>query len=232
MINVEYNQLIQQILHDYKSVFEIDVNIVCDTREQLLKIEPTLIMRENTAAVYHNKSKTIFINKEVLEKIAIKNFNNDNNKYDNSLAFLVHACFHELEHRIQSERPELLVNQKTIYPIMYKLEQFLISIYQYEQKYDDYAKIHDRFISEIDADIKGNRNLKAFAGKYNLPVNPDYIELFNTYNIFRENNYEPLFFINQFNKNIKEHPEIFRIYKRDSTFINNRIKEFNNDNSK
>ena len=113
---------------------------------------------------------------------------------------------------------------------MYKLEQFLISIYQYEQKYDDYAKIHDRFISEIDADIKGNRNLKAFAGKYNLPVNPDYIELFNTYNIFRENNYEPLFFINQFNKKIKEHPEIFRMYKSDSTFRNNRIYEFYDDN--
>ena len=127
---MRYNQVIQQILHDYKSFFKIEVNIVCDTRENLLKKEPTLIIRDNTAAVYHNKSKTIFINKGVLEKIATKNYNNINNKYDNSLAFLIHACFHELEHLIQSEYSKLLVNQKNIYPIMYKVEQYLISIYQ------------------------------------------------------------------------------------------------------
>ena len=99
----------------------------------MLKLEPTLVIRDNTAAVYHNKSRTIFINRDVFEKVKNKNYNNNNNQYDNGLSFLIHACFHELEHRIQSEHPQMLTNQNHIYPMMYQIEQFLISTYQYKK---------------------------------------------------------------------------------------------------
>lgn len=209
---MDYNKIIQQILQDYKKTFNIDINIVCDTRDKLQTIEPTLVIRENTAAVYHNRSRTIFINREVFEKVKNKNYNNSDNQYDNGVSFLIHACFHELEHRLQSDYPQILTNQNSIYPMMYQIEQFLISTYQHEKKYDEYARLHDRFISEIDADIKGNKNLKAFANQYRIPINPNYVELFNYYNVFRENNYEPLYFINIFNKKIKEHPEALQTY--------------------
>lgn len=208
MVLLKYNEIIEQILHDYNVTFGTDFKILCDTRENLLRIEPTLILRENTAGVYHNASKTIFLNSEVIEKIKNKNYNNNNNQYDNGLSFLIHACFHELEHRLQSDYPQMLTNQKDIYPMMYQIEQFLISIYQHEKKYDEYAKLHDKFISEIDADIKGNRNSKTFSDKYGLPINPNYVELFNYYNIFRENEYEPLYFINLFNKKIKKYSTV------------------------
>lgn len=221
---MDYNKVIKQILQDYKKEFEIDINIVCDTRDNLLKLEPTLVIRDNTAAVYHNKSRTIFINRDVFEKVKNKNYNNNNNQYDNGLSFLIHACFHELEHRIQSNYPQMLTNQKNIYPIMYQIEQFLISTYQYENKYDEYARLHDKFISEIDADIKGTKNLKAFANRYETPVNPNYIELFNYYNIFRENEYETLYFINLFNKKIKTYN--FRSYFNSNNPIQRQIIEF------
>ena len=210
--SMDYNKIIQQILQDYKKTFNIDINIVCDTRDKLQTIEPTLVIRGNTAAIYHNRSRTIFINSEVFEKVKNKNYNNSNNQYDNGMSFLIHACFHELEHRLQSDYPQMLINQNSIYPMMYQIEQFLISTYQHEKKYDEYARLHDKFISEIDADIKGNKNLKAFANQYGIPVNPNYIELFNYYNVFRENNYEPLYFINIFNKKIKEYPEALQTY--------------------
>lgn len=202
---MKYEKIIAQLLHDFNETFGTNFNIICDTRDNLLKIEPTLVLRETTAGLFHNASKTIFLNSDVIEKINNKNFNNTNNQYDNGLAFLIHACFHELEHRLQSDYCHLLTNQKDIYPMMYQIEQFLISTYQYEKNYDEYAKLHDKFISEIDADIKGNRNLKTFADKYMLSVNPNYIELFSYYNIFRENEYEPLYFINIFNKKIKNY---------------------------
>lgn len=225
---MDYNEIIKQILQDYKKSFEIDINIFCDTRDNLLKIEPTLVIRDNTAAIYHNKSRTIFINREVIEKVKNKNFNNSNNQYDNGLSFLIHACFHELEHRLQSDCPQMLTNQNNIYPIMYQIEQFLISTYQYEKNYDEYAKLHDKFISEIDADIKGNKNLKTFANQYGIPVNPNYIELFNYYNIFRENEYEPLYFINKFNKKIKNYD--FHSYFNSNNPIQRQIIEFYDNN--
>lgn len=189
---MDYKKTIEQILSDYNKQFGTNFKIVLDIRENLLKTEPDLIIRENTAGIYHKKSKNIFINKEVIDRIKMKNYNNNNSQYDNGLSFLIHACFHELEHRLQSEYPELLTNQKDIYPIMYQIEQFIISIYQHEHKYGEYAKIHDRFISEIDADIKGNKNSISFAKQYCLPINPNYTELFSYYNLFRENQYEPL----------------------------------------
>ena len=78
---MDYNKVIQQILQDYKKTFNIDINIVCDTRDKLQTIEPTLVIRGNTAAVYHNRSRTIFINSEVFEKVKNKNYNNSNNQY-------------------------------------------------------------------------------------------------------------------------------------------------------
>lgn len=218
---MDYNKILQQILQDYKKIFNIDVNIVYDKKDKLQKIEPTLVIRENTAAVYHNRSRTIFINRDVFEKVKNKNYNNSDNQYDNGISFLIHACFHELEHRLQSDYPQMLTNQKSIYPMMYKIEQFLISTYQFEKKYDEYNRLHDKFISEIDADIKGNKNLKAFANQYGISVNPNYIELFKYYNEFRENTYEPLYYINLFNKKIKEYPEIFQTY-----FNQSEIAEF------
>ena len=221
---MDYNEIIKQILQDYKKTFEIDINIVCDTKENLLKLEPNLVIRNNTAAVYHNKSRTIFINMGVFEEVKSKNYNNSNNQYDNGLSFLIHACFHELEHRLQSDYPQLLTNQNHIYPIMYQIEHFLISTYQYENKNNEYARLHDKFISEIDADIKGNKNLNAFANQYGIPVNPNYIELFNYYNIFRENEYEPLYFINIFNKKIKKYN--FHSYFNSNNPIQRQIIEF------
>lgn len=50
---MDYNKILQQILQDYKKIFNIDVNIVYDKKDKLQKIEPTLVIRENTAAVYH-----------------------------------------------------------------------------------------------------------------------------------------------------------------------------------
>lgn len=227
---MDYNKIIELLLHDYNMAFSTNFKILYDTRENLLKLEPTLVLRENTAGVYHNKSKRIFINKDVIDKINRKNFNNKGNQYHNGLAFLIHSCFHELEHRKQSEYTESLVNQKDIYPIMYKIEQLLITIFQYENKYEEYAKMHDKFISEIDADIKGNKNLKSFAEKYKLPINPDYIKLFNYYNIFRENNYEPIYFINIFNEKIKEYPKFFQDSMNDAPPSQRKINDFYDSN--
>lgn len=187
------------------------------------------LMNETTAGVYHNKTKTLFMQSEVIEKIREKNFNNDN-KYDNGLSFLLHACFHELEHRLQAEYPQLLTNQKDIYLMMYKIEQILITILQYEHKYDEYDKIHENFLLEIDADIKGNKNSKTFAEKYQLPINQNYIELFNYYNIFRENNYEPTYFINQFNKKIKKYYKHFQTFIENGSFEQRKITDFYDNN--
>ena len=90
------------------------------------------------------------------------------------------TVFHELEHRLQPDYPQILTNQNSIYPMMYQIEQFLISTYQHEKKYDEYARLHDRFISEIDADIKGNKNLKAFANQYRIPITAKLMAQFET----------------------------------------------------
>ena len=232
---MDYNGIVKQILSDYKKRFGIDINIVLDTKDNLLKMEPNLVISEKTAAVYyksasHDKGGTIFMVREVFDKIKNKNYNNSNNQYDNGLAFLIHACFHELEHRKQSDYPEKLTAQKTIYPMMYQIEHFLIATYQYEKKYDRYASMHDKFISEIDADIKGNRNLRSFANHFGLPVNPSYIELFSCYNDFREAAYEPLYFINEFNKQIKKYD--FKSFFDSNNSVQKQLLDFYDKNGK
>lgn len=70
---MDYNMIIKKLLNDYNNTFGTSFKIIFDTEENILKIEPTLILRKTTVGVYHNKSKNIFMNKDTLLKLEKKN---------------------------------------------------------------------------------------------------------------------------------------------------------------
>ena len=94
---------------------------------------------------------------------------------------------------------------------MYKLEDLIIKIAQYDQLISDvnYSEQHDNFLFEIDADIKGVNNSLSFVRYHEINgINNRYFELMKKYNDFRINNYDIPIMISQFNKIVKKYPEI------------------------
>ena len=94
---------------------------------------------------------------------------------------------------------------------MYKLEDVIIKIAQYDQLISDvnYSGQHDNFLFEIDADIKGVTNALSFVRYYEINgINNRYLELMKKYNDFRINNYDIPIMISQFNQIVKKYPEI------------------------
>lgn len=93
-----------------------------------------------------------------------------NKNFDQGLTYLIHATFHELEHAIQGEHPEKLKNQFWYSKAMYDIETIIMRIRGYDsQLFDlDYKKMHDIFLLEIDADIKGINNAKEFIKHYGI----------------------------------------------------------------
>ena len=127
------------------------------------------------------------------------------------MTFLIFAAFHELEHLLQLKYPEKLRKQFNFSRQMYKLEDVIIKIAQYDQLISDvnYREQHDNFLFEIDADIKGVANSLSFVRYYEINgISNRYFELMKKYNDFRINNYDIPIMISQFNKIVKKYPEI------------------------
>ena len=127
------------------------------------------------------------------------------------MTFLIFAAFHELEHLLQLKYPEKLRKQFNFSRQMYKLEDVIIKIFEYDQLISDvnYSEQHDNFLFEIDADIKGVTNALSFVRYYEINgINNRYLELMKKYNDFRINNYDIPIMISQFNKIVKKYPEI------------------------
>lgn len=161
---------------------------------------------------FDNASERIYLFSDIIEKIKEKNYYNYYNKdNDNGLTFLIFAAFHELEHLLQLKYPEKLRKQFNFSRQMYKLEDVIIKIAQYDQLISDvnYREQHDNFLFEIDADIKGVANSLSFVRYYEINgISNRYFELMKKYNDFRINNYDIPIMISQFNKIVKKYPEI------------------------
>ena len=166
---------------------------------------------QTAGGFFDNASKRIYLFSGIIEKIKERNYYNYNNTKDNGLTFLIFAAFHELEHLLQLKYPEKLRKQFAFSRQMYKLEDVIIKIAQYDQLISDvnYREQHDNFLFEIDADIKGVDNSLSFVRYHKINgISNRYFELMKKYNDFRINNYDIPIMISQFNKIVKKYPEI------------------------
>lgn len=200
---MEYNNIIQRILVKFNETFNTNYKIIFNTREFIMNNNQNRSISESACGFYDNETKCIYIFSDIIDKINSKNYDNNNNLYDNGLAFLILSCFHELEHRLQNEHPEKLRLQQDFAQEIYSIERFIILFRNYapELMEIDYKKFHDNFLLEIDADTKGVNNAIAFSrGNGISSINFKYYELFSQYNNFRIQNYDTLIIINQFLK--------------------------------
>ena len=198
---MNYNKVIQMILVKFNETFHTNYSITFNTRDNIINSNPTFLISESAGGFYDKKTKTIYLFSDIIDKINYKNYDNKNGTYNNGLAFLILACFHELEHRLQNEHPEKLRSQYDFAREMYSIERFIIMFRNLvpELMEVDYRKFHDNFLLEIDADIKGVNNAIAFSKAYNIDcINPKYYEIFIQYNNYRIQNYDILTMINQF----------------------------------
>ena len=182
--------------------FDTDGEPVRD-KEGVMKVEAVYNNKGYISSIsYVDAGGNLVPNKIGIAQVTIT-YDNNNNLYDNGLAFLILACFHELEHRLQNEHPEKLRLQQDFAQEIYSIERFIILFRNYapELMEIDYKKFHDNFLLEIDADTKGVNNAIAFSrGTGISSINFKYYELFSQYNNFRIQNYDTLIIINQFLK--------------------------------
>ena len=208
---MDCSSIIKLILNDFKSSFNISVEIKYDSKENIMQYNSKFKASNNAAGFYDTKSKTIYFFSETIEKIREKNYDNKQYENDNGLTFLIFASFHELEHFIQKEYPEKLRNQFKLAKPMYAIEELIIKMNKFDPDIIDfdYYEKHDNFLLEIDADIKGNNNARSFIKHHKITgINLRYFDLMQSYNDFRINNYDIPTMINQFIKIIKKYPDI------------------------
>lgn len=108
---MNYNKVIQMILVKFNETFHTNYSITFNTRDNIINSNPTFLISESAGGFYDKKTKTIYLFSDIIDKINYKNYDNKNGTYNNGLAFLILACFHELEHRLQNEHPEKLRSQ-------------------------------------------------------------------------------------------------------------------------
>lgn len=208
---MDYNNIISLIVNDFNRSFNLSSEIIYDSREDIINKNPHFKIGKTAGGFFDNASKRIYLFSGIIEKIKEKNYYNYNNTKDNGLTFLIFAAFHELEHLLQLKYPEKLRKQFNFSRQMYKLEDVIIKIAQYDQLISDvnYREQHDNFLFEIDADIKGVNNSLSFVRYHKINgINNRYLELMKKYNDFRINNYDIPIMISQFNKIVKKYPEI------------------------
>ena len=208
---MNYNDIISLIVNDFNRSFNLSSEIIYDSRENIINKNPHFKIGKSAGGFLDIASKRIYLFSGIIEKIKERNYYNYNNTKDNGLTFLIFAAFHELEHLLQLKYPEKLRKQFAFSRQMYKLEDVIIKIAQYDQLISDvnYREQHDNFLFEIDADIKGVTNALSFVRYYEINgINNRYLELMKKYNDFRINNYDIPIMISQFNKIVKKYPEI------------------------
>ena len=208
---MNYNDIISLIVNDFNRSFNLSSEIIYDSRENIINKNPHFKIGKSAGGFLDIASKRIYLFSGIIEKIKERNYYNYNNTKDNGLTFLIFAAFHELEHLLQFKYPEKLRKQFAFSSQMYKLEDVIIKIAQYDQLISDvnYIEQHDNFLLEIDADIKGVTNALSFVRYYEINgINNRYLELMKKYNDFRINNYDIPIMISQFNKIVKKYPEI------------------------
>ena len=208
---MNYNDIISLIVNDFNRSFNLSSEIIYDSRENIINKNPHFKIGKSAGGFLDIASKRIYLFSGIIEKIKERNYYNYNNTKDNGLTFLIFAAFHELEHLLQFKYPEKLRKQFAFSRQMYKLEDVIIKIAQYDQLISDvnYSEQHDNFLLEIDADIKGVTNALSFVRYYEINgINNRYLELMKKYNDFRINNYDIPIMISQFNKIVKKYPEI------------------------
>ena len=208
---MNYNDIISLIVNDFNRSFNLSSEIIYDSREDIINKNPHFKIGKTAGGFFDNASKRIYLFSGIIEKIKERNYYNYNNTKDNGLTFLIFAAFHELEHLLQLKYPEKLRKQFNFSRQMYKLEDVIIKIAQYDQLISDvnYREQHDNFLFEIDADIKGVNNSLSFVRYHKINgINNRYLELMKKYNDFRINNYDIPIMISQFNKIVKKYPEI------------------------
>ena len=208
---MNYNDIISLIVNDFNRSFNLSSEIIYDSRENIINKNPHFKIGKSAGGFLDIASKRIYLFSGIIEKIKERNYYNYNNTKDNGLTFLIFAAFHELEHLLQFKYPEKLRKQFAFSRQMYKLEDVIIKIAQYDQLISDvnYSEQHDNFLLEIDADIKGVTNALSFVRYYEINgINNRYLELMKKYNDFRIDNYDIPIMISQFNKIVKKYPEI------------------------
>lgn len=201
-MNRHYLNIIKKIVEVYKNAFGVEYPIKYEER-----INHDIA--ENAGGFFNPKDKSIYIFSDIVDKIRDKNYHNSmDNPKDNGLSFLIYSCFHELEHRLQDEHPELLKNQLPYARSIYQIEDAVIAC-SLAEKDCFYEDRHDMFFKEIDADTKGVDNARVFARWKSIEnLNSDYYELMERYNKYRVANYDIPAIINRFNNYAKEYDGI------------------------
>ncbi len=195
MKKYDYNDVVKKICSIFNSSFQTDYRIVYQSRKDAELLHPNMNISPNAGGTYLAESKSIYIFSDVIDKINQKNYNNPTNTNDNGLVFLIYACFHELEHRLQLECPQKLRNQPSFSRVMYDIEKI---IYLADKEF--YKGHHDNFFLEIDADIKGVENAINFINISGVTgVNIEYYKALRTYNEYRLLNYDIPQFIRRLN---------------------------------
>ena len=168
-----YKEIIYLCVKKFNETFDTSYNIQYDSKDNILNSNPNFKVSEKTAGLYDKKSHEIYIFSNIIDQIRLKNYKNSQGNNDNGLTFLIRSIFHELEHRLQDEHPEKLKNQFWYAKSMYAIESIILGMRQFDPQIIDidYARSHDNFLLEIDADIKGINNAKSFVTHNNIKRN-------------------------------------------------------------
>lgn len=213
MKKYNYEEIVKNIYDLFNNSFQTDYKINYQSREYVEFSNPDIKVGKSAGGFYDSKSKLIYIFSNVIHDINQRNYNNPTNKNNNGLAFLIQACFHELEHRLQLDSRQKLRKQPAFSSIMYDIEKLIIMCDR-----DFYKQNHDNFYLEIDADIKGVDNAINFVDFYGFEgINKEYYEALRTYNKYRTLNYDIPQFVSRLNKIVKMYPQMLS----DTRYINN-----------
>ena len=214
MKKYDYKDIVKNIYSIFNSSFQTNYKIMYQSREEAELLDTNIkYISKSAGGTYQSKNKSIYIFSNVIDEINQRNYNNPTNTNDNGLAFLINACFHELEHRLQFDYPQKLRKQTSFSCVMYDIEKIIIMFDR-----DFYKQQHDNFYLEIDADTKGVENSANFINFCGVEgINREYYEALKTYNKYRASNYDIPQFISKFNNIIRMNPQIFK----DKRFISN-----------
>lgn len=214
MKKYDYKDVVEKICIVFNNSFQTDYKIIFQSREEAEALNPDIKnLSKSAGGTYQPKNKRIYIFSNVIDEINKKNYNNLRNSNDNGLAFLILACFHELEHRLQIDCPQKLRKQALFSTSMYDIEKIIVL---FDKEF--YRQNHDNFYMEIDADIKGTENAMKFIDFCKIDgINRDYFEALRTYNKYRQLNYDIPQFIKRFNNIVRMYPQILQ----DKRFISN-----------
>lgn len=213
MKKYDYEEVVKNIYNLFNNSFGTDYKIKYQSREDIESLNPDIKVGKSAGGFYDAKSKSIYIFSNVIDEINQRNYNNPSNENNNGLAFLIQACFHELEHRLQFDNRQKLRKQPSFSSVMYDIEKLIMICDK-----DFYKQKHDNFYLEIDADTKGVDNAINFVDFYRIDgVNKEYYEALRTYNQYRSLNYDIPQFVSRLNEIVKMYPNILN----DERYINN-----------